>query len=96
MEQVSEHYDRPSKAPTNTTQHKDNTGNGNKDRDQRRKNHNKPDGPKREAILDLNKYINTKIRVRFIGGRQVVGVLEGFDQLMNLVLKDVEETLRGM
>lgn len=27
--------------------------------------------------------------------RIVVGVLKGYDQLMNLVLDDVEETLRG-
>ena len=35
------------------------------------------------------------IRVKFIGGRHVTGVLRGFDQLMNLVLDDVTETLRG-
>ncbi len=28
-------------------------------------------------------------------GRSVVGTLKGFDQLMNLVLDDVKETLRG-
>lgn len=50
--------------------------------------------PKKEAILDLNKYKDEKVVVKFIGGRQVVGVLKGFDQLMNLVLEDVEETLR--
>ena len=44
--------------------------------------------------MDLNKYKDQKIRVKFIGGRQVVGVLKGFDQLMNLVLDDVAETLR--
>ncbi|CCE83616.1 Piso0_004200 [Millerozyma farinosa CBS 7064] len=62
-----------------------------------RRRHNqsqKPDGPKREAILDLNKYTEKKIRVKFIGGRQIIGELKGFDQLMNLVLKNVEETLR--
>lgn len=46
--------------------------------------------------MDLNKYKDTKVRVKFIGGRQIVGVLKGFDQLMNLVLEEVEETLRGM
>lgn len=40
--------------------------------------------------------MDAKIRVKFIGGRQIVGVLKGFDQLMNLVLQEVEETLRGM
>lgn len=58
-------------------------------------NTNRPLAPKREAILDLKKYQNEKIRVQFIGGRQIVGVLKGFDQLMNLVLEEVTETLRG-
>lgn len=49
------------------------------------------DKPKREAILDLSKYANQKIRVKFTGGREVIGVLKGFDQLLNLVLDDVEE-----
>ncbi|KAG8202775.1 hypothetical protein GWM34_02406 [Candida africana] len=66
----------------------------------RRRNNNsnapKQEGPKREAILDLNKYKDQKIRVKFIGGREVVGILKGFDQLMNLVLENVTETLRGM
>ncbi|CAX41695.1 U6 snRNA-associated Sm-like protein, putative [Candida dubliniensis CD36] len=64
----------------------------------RRRNNNsnapKQEGPKREAILDLNKYKDQKIRVKFIGGREIVGILKGFDQLMNLVLENVTETLR--
>lgn len=73
----------------------------------------------REAILDLGKFIDKAITVKFNGGREgaftlfllrgeigwgrtnevlgiVVGTLKGFDQLMNLVLDDVKETLRGM
>ncbi|KAF5391963.1 hypothetical protein D9757_003285 [Collybiopsis confluens] len=49
------------------------------------------DKPKREAILDLSKYVNERIRVKFTGGREVTGVLKGYDQLLNLVLDDVEE-----
>ncbi|TFK24856.1 U6 snRNA-associated Sm-like protein LSm7 [Coprinopsis marcescibilis] len=49
------------------------------------------DKPKREAILDLAKYTNEKIRVKFTGGREVIGILKGFDQLLNLVLDEVEE-----
>ncbi|KAK2465128.1 hypothetical protein APHAL10511_002820 [Amanita phalloides] len=49
--------------------------------------------PKRESILDLAKYVNEKIRVKFTGGREVTGVLKGYDQLLNLVLDDVEELL---
>lgn len=60
----------------------------------RRGNNNKQDRPKKEAILDLQKYYGQQVQVKFIGGRYVVGVLKGFDQLMNLVLEDVVETLR--
>nr|GAT48175.1 predicted protein [Mycena chlorophos] len=49
------------------------------------------DKPKREAILDLSKYVNERIRVKFTGGREVNGVLKGYDQLLNLVLDDVVE-----
>ncbi|GAA5912928.1 hypothetical protein JCM5296_002528 [Sporobolomyces johnsonii] len=52
------------------------------------------DRPRREAILDLSKYVDKKIRVKFTGGREVVGTLKGYDQLLNLVMDDLEETLR--
>ncbi|KAK6197450.1 U6 snRNA-associated Sm-like protein LSm7 [Scheffersomyces amazonensis] len=74
----------------------DNNNNNNNNR-RRNKNQNqgqKQEGPKREAILDLGKYKDQGIRVKFIGGRQITGILKGFDQLMNLVLEQVEETLR--
>ncbi|EPQ30802.1 uncharacterized protein PFL1_01703 [Pseudozyma flocculosa PF-1] len=50
--------------------------------------------PKKEAILDLSKYVDKRIRVKFTGGREVQGILKGYDQLMNLVMDEVEETLR--
>jgi len=53
------------------------------------------DKPKREAILDLTKYVDERIRVKFTGGREVTGILKGFDQLLNLVLDDVQEQLQG-
>ncbi|KAG8215303.1 U6 snRNA-associated Sm-like protein LSm7 [Butyriboletus roseoflavus] len=46
---------------------------------------------KREAILDLSKYVNERIRVKFTGGREVTGILKGYDQLLNLVLDEVKE-----
>ncbi|KAG8934283.1 Sm-like protein lsm7 [Tulasnella sp. 419] len=52
------------------------------------------DKPRREAILDLGKYVNQRIRVKFTGGREVTGLLKGYDQLMNLVLDEVEETVQ--
>lgn len=66
----------------------------NKDNNRRKYNsQQKHDGPKREAILDLSKYRDQQIRVKFIGGRQITGTLKGYDQLMNLVLEDVVEQL---
>jgi len=50
--------------------------------------------PKKENILDLNKYINKEVNVKFNGGREIIGTLKGYDQLMNLVLDDVKETMR--
>ncbi|KAF2757185.1 LSM-domain-containing protein, partial [Pseudovirgaria hyperparasitica] len=51
--------------------------------------------PKKENILDLSKYIDKDINVKFNGGREIKGKLRGFDGLMNLVLDDVWETLQG-
>ncbi|KAF2148429.1 U6 snRNA-associated Sm-like protein LSm7 [Myriangium duriaei CBS 260.36] len=50
--------------------------------------------PKKENILDLNKYMDKEINVKFNGGREVVGTLKGYDQLMNLVLDGVKEITR--
>jgi len=49
---------------------------------------------KREAILDLSKYVNERIRVKFTGGREVTGILKGYDQLLNLVLDGVQEEVQ--
>ncbi|GAM90827.1 hypothetical protein ANO11243_088720 [Dothideomycetidae sp. 11243] len=54
----------------------------------------KSERPKKENILDLSKYMDKEINVKFNGGREVVGVLKGYDQLMNLVLDGVKEVTR--
>jgi U6 snRNA-associated Sm-like protein LSm7 len=67
---------------------------------------------RKDNVLDLSKYIDKQIRVKFQGGREgldylpivyllvarnhqlclaVVGVLKGFDPLMNLVLDESAE-----
>jgi U6 snRNA-associated Sm-like protein LSm7 len=51
--------------------------------------------PRKENILDLSKYMDKKVNVKFNGGREVTGTLKGYDALMNLVLDDVEEVMRG-
>ncbi|KAF7546648.1 hypothetical protein G7Z17_g8287 [Cylindrodendrum hubeiense] len=50
--------------------------------------------PKKENILDLAKYMDKQITVKFNGGREVQGTLKGYDALMNLVLDDVHEVVR--
>ena len=48
---------------------------------------------KKESIVDLD--LEKQIRVKFAGGREASGVLKGFDPLLNLVLDDTVEHLRG-
>ncbi len=50
---------------------------------------------KKESILELTKMIDAKVRVKCIGGRELVGTLRGYDELVNLVLDDADEFLRG-
>ena len=50
--------------------------------------------PKKEQILDLSRYTGSRVRVQFVGGREVTGVLSGYDGLMSLVLDDVRESDR--
>lgn len=38
--------------------------------------------------------MDKQMKVKFNGGREVVGTLKGFDQLMNVVLDDVKEVMR--
>jgi len=49
---------------------------------------------KKESILDLTKYIEKPITVKFNGGREVTGILKGYDQLVNITLDDAQENLR--
>jgi U6 snRNA-associated Sm-like protein LSm7 len=50
----------------------------------------------REAILDLGRFVDKEVRIKFQGGREVGGVLKGYDQLQNLVLDEVREEPTGM
>lgn len=51
---------------------------------------------RKESILDLSKYLEKQIRVKFAGGREASGILKGYDPLLNLVLDSTTEYLRGM
>jgi len=45
-------------------------------------------------VFDLSKYTGQRVRVRFLGGREVDGLLKGHDKLDNLVLDECIEYLR--
>lgn len=49
----------------------------------------------KEAVLDFAKYCDQRVRVRFQGGREVDGILKGYDKLDNLVLDEAVEYLRS-
>ena len=45
---------------------------------------------KKQSVLDMSKYMDKEVRVKFMGGREVVGVLKGYDALLNLVLDETK------
>lgn len=47
------------------------------------------------VVLDLQKYLDQGVRVKLQGGREVHGVLKGFDPLVNVVLDECIEFIRG-
>ena len=49
---------------------------------------------KKESIVDLSKYLDKAIRVKFAGGREASGILKGYDALLNLVLDETQEFQR--
>jgi len=49
---------------------------------------------KKESILDLTKFLEKPVCVKFSGGREVFGILKGYDTLVNLVLDNCTELLR--
>ncbi|KAI6182942.1 Sm domain-containing protein [Aphelenchoides bicaudatus] len=49
---------------------------------------------KKESIVELSKFIDKRVRVKFQGGREATGILKGYDALLNLVLDDTIEFLR--
>ncbi|GKZ00088.1 hypothetical protein MPSEU_000962200 [Mayamaea pseudoterrestris] len=50
--------------------------------------------PKKESILELSKLQDQLVRVKCIGGRELLGILRGYDELVNLVLDECDEFLR--
>ncbi|XP_067933266.1 U6 snRNA-associated Sm-like protein LSm7 [Watersipora subatra] len=50
--------------------------------------------PKKESILAVLKYLDKAVRVKFVGGREVSGILKGCDDLGSLVLDGCVEYQR--
>ena len=48
----------------------------------------------KELAIDLEQYRDKSVQVKLMGGRQVTGILKGFDPLLNLVLDHSVETIR--
>lgn len=65
-----------------------------KDRERDRDRTQRKGAPPR-VIIDLSKLSDQEVLVRLIGGRQVRGILKGWDPLLNLVLDQAVEQLRG-
>lgn len=49
---------------------------------------------KKESAVDLAKFVDKGVRVKLAGGREVTGVLKGYDPLLNLVLDEAQEFMR--
>lgn len=47
----------------------------------------------KESVINLGPYVDKKIRVKFVGGREVLGILKGADPICNLVLDETVEFL---
>lgn len=62
--------------------------NQNQRRNQNRQQKKNTYAPKRGPIIDLEPVLNKKVYVKVSGGREIEGILSGYDQLMNLVIED--------
>ena len=51
---------------------------------------------KKDSVIsaDLHKFLEKRIRVKFLGGREVAGMLKGYDTVLNLVLDGTRDYLR--
>ena len=51
--------------------------------------------PRKDSILELAKMMDATVRVKCLGGRELQGTLRGYDELVNLVLDECDEFIRG-
>ena len=48
------------------------------------------------AFISHHQLVDQIVRVKCLGGRELRGALRGYDELVNLVLDDCEEFVRGV
>ena len=46
-------------------------------------------------LSSRSQFVDSQVRVKCLGGRELRGALRGYDELVNLVLDDCEEFIRG-
>ena len=51
--------------------------------------------PKKDSMGELAKMMDAVVKVKCLGGRELQGTLRGYDDLVNLVLDECVEYLRG-
>jgi U6 snRNA-associated Sm-like protein LSm7 len=44
--------------------------------------------------MDLTGLLGKQVTVHFLGGREVIGILNGYDQITNMILNEVVEIFR--
>ena len=49
---------------------------------------------RKASAIELGRLVDKAVHVKLAGGREVTGVLKGYDQLLNLVLDEAVELLR--
>jgi U6 snRNA-associated Sm-like protein LSm7 len=50
---------------------------------------------RKESSIELQKLMDSNVLVKCIGSRELKGILRGYDDLVNLVLDESEEYIRG-
>ena len=50
----------------------------------------------KESIINLQNFQEKEVRIKFIGGREIQGILKGYDTSLNIVLDNCVEFLRGI
>eukprot|EP00392_Amoebophrya_sp_AT5.2_P005115 g5124.t1 len=48
----------------------------------------------KSTVFEVEKYLNQMVHVKFTGGREVKGILKGYDPVVNVVLDEAEEYRR--